>query len=141
MTEELNVVEEKKECNCPICKALKSDWTKKFLTTVLATFVGCSLAILAFGPKHPPKMFKCPPPCVKMMDRPMSPHYYKNFNRPMPPYMYKGELKRHGEFKRCHAKKGDFRRFEGKRPEFKKGCPRKIQDSDKKPVATPNVEK
>lgn len=132
MSEELNVVEEKKDCNCPVCKLLKSDCTKKFLTMTLASFIGCSLAILAFAPKKPPRMYKCPPPCMKMMDRPFPPHHFKDFNRPMHPRMHKGDMKRHGEFKVYRIQKDEFRKCRDGRPNLKKDCPKKLDGEIKK---------
>lgn len=113
MTEEnLNEVkvEEKKECNCPVCKLLKSDCTKKFLGVVLASFIGCSLAILAFAPKKPPCWKKmCPPPYHRMM--------------PMPPMHHQGQFHKgmHPDFYKYKMRKGEFKHHEGlKRPDFQK---------------------
>ncbi len=119
MTEEkINVVaEEKHECNCPVCKILRSDCTKKFLLVVLASFIGCSLAILAFAPK-------------KHQPLPPYPHapYMQNFDRPMPPapgfkkfdrqrgHEFRGERFRHSEF-RDHGQRG--KHFKGERPGHK----------------------
>ena len=133
MTEELKVVEEK-ECNCPVCKLLKSDCTKKFIATVLASFIGCSLAILLFAPKKPPRIHKCPPPHVKMWDKQIPPHY-RDFQRPMPYHMYKSEWKRHSEFRKNCSGKDGF-----KRPDVRKGCPRKFEKGDNKPLPKPNTE-
>lgn len=103
--ENLNVVEvEKTECNCPVCKLLKSDGLKKFLAVVLASFIGCSLAILAFAPKkHHPFPKRPFPPCMKMMDRPMppAPHEFKRID---------GPGTHHKEFRRGpHDFKRDFK--------------------------------
>lgn len=97
MTEEkLNVVEvadDTQKCNCPICKFLRSDDLKKFLAVVLASFIGCSIALLVFAPKkhHPgPRPI---PPYERMMDRPMPPiphQDFRNYNNPTP-YDYRGE--------------------------------------------------
>ena len=96
MTDE-NLTNEK-ECNCICCKILKSEGCKKFLLTVLASFIGCSLAILLFVPK-PPKM-----PCHKFMRKgPM-------MERPLPaPYMHHKDFR--GDFKRMHRPPmGEFER-------------------------------
>lgn len=102
MTDEnLNVVETEKtkECNCPVCKLLKSDGLKKFLAVTLASFIGCSLAILVFAPKkHFPHPKRPHPPYMRMIDRPMPPHNdFRNFDGP-----------RHKEFR------GEHKNFKGK---------------------------
>lgn len=108
MTEEnLNVVvDDKKECNCPICKILRSDEAKKFLAVVLASFIGCSLALVVFAPKkhhYPPRNQA---PCMRMMDRPLPPQgEYRD--RQLPPQ---------GEFRGRHDRQ-DFRNFDGPRGE------------------------
>ena len=90
---------QEKECNCICCKILKSDCFKKFLLTVLASFIGCSLAVILFVPK-PPKM-----PCPRFM--------YKGpmMERQLPPpYMYHHKDFR-GDFRRMHkAPIGEFNR-------------------------------
>ena len=138
MSEELNVVEEKKECNCPVCNLLKSDCTKKFVAMTLASFIGCSLAILAFAPKKPPRMHKCPPPCVKMWDKKIPPHF-RDYNRPTHYYMYKGEMKRHGEFRKGDFRKDDFRRIKDGRPDFNKKCPKKFNEEIKTQSSQPKT--
>ena len=135
MSEELNVVEEKKECNCPVCKLLKSDCTKKFVAMTLASFIGCSLAILLFAPKKPPRMHKCPPPCIKMWDRQVPPPHFRKFDRPMPHHIYKSEMKRYGEFRKGDFRKDDFKRFKDGRPDFDKKCPKKFNKETK--IQTP----
>lgn len=107
--EKLNVVvEEKKECNCIVCKLLKSDCLKKFAAVTLASFIGCSLALLAFAPKKHHPMPRHPhAPYVKMMDRPMPPHReFRNFERQGGPE-FRGQRPRHHEFR------GEHRKFKG----------------------------
>ena len=136
MTEEnLNEVkvEEKKECNCPVCKILKSDCTKKFLATILASFIGCSLAILAFLPR-PNFVNKrpCPPPpYVKMYDRQMPPREFRGYDRQVPPEFRMGK-RHHGEFSRRHHNpefKRHHRDFKGPRGEFR----------PERPMETPQI--
>ena len=108
MTDE--IVKNEKECNCICCKILKSECFRKFLMTLLASFIGCSLAVLLFAPK-PPKI-----PCHRFM------HKGPMMERPFPPqpYMHHRDF-RGGEFKRHHRppmgnfeRKGIPERFENK---------------------------
>lgn len=138
MSEELKVVEEK-ECNCVVCKVLKSDCTKKFVAMTLASFIGCSLAILAFAPKKPPRMHKCPPPYVKMLDRQVPPPHFRNFDRPMQNHINKGEMKRHGEFRNDDFNKDDFRKMRDGRPDFDKKSPKNFDGDMKKLTPQPKV--
>lgn len=104
MTEEnLNVVvEENKECNCVVCKALKSDCLKKFLAVVLASFIGCSLALLAFAPKKHHPMPRHHAPYMRVMDRPLPPPgEFRRMDRPVHPE-FRGNHPRHKEFRREH---------------------------------------
>ena len=119
MTEEkINVIEEKQECNCPICKFLKSDCTKKFFAVVLASFIGCSLANIAFAPKKP----KFPPrhqvPYVKIIEKQLPP--------PMPWQMKPQDYP--GFYKNCPCREVHVYKSERlQRPDFiKDNCPRKF---------------
>lgn len=106
MTDEnLNVVVEEKECNCPVCKFLKSDCLKKFIAVILASFIGCSLAILAFAPKkHHPQPRHPHQPYMRVMDRPLPPPAeFRHFDRHGGPE-FRGEAPRHHEFKGEHKK-------------------------------------
>lgn len=119
MTDE--VLNEEKQCNCICCKLWKSECFRKFLMTLLASFIGCSLAILLFAPK-PPKM-----PCPKfmhkgpMMERPLPP----------PPYMHHRDF-RGGEFKRHHRPPmGEFK-HKGMPDKFNKNFKDRIPPERKK---------
>ena len=103
-----------KECNCICCRILKSECFKKFLLTVLASFIGCAIAVILFAPK-PPKM-----PCPRFMNGPM-------MERQLPPPMYHHKDFR-GDFKRMHKpptgefdRRGPQERFN--RPSDFKGRP------------------
>lgn len=106
MTDEnLNVVVAEKECNCPVCAFLRSDCLKKFLAVVLASFIGCSLAILAFAPKkHHPNPQRPHPPYMRTMDRPLPPpgefRHFKHHGGPA----FRGEMPRHKDFRGEHKK-------------------------------------
>lgn len=126
MTDE--IVKDEKECNCICCKILKSDCFKKFLMVLLASFIGCSLAILLFVPR-PPKM-----PCYKFR------HVRPMMERQLPPpYMHHRDF-RGGEFKKMHRPPmGEFDR--NGRPEsfdrngdFKNKPPRPQNIDKLKPV-------
>ena len=133
MTEEkINVVDEKVECNCPVCKFLKSDCTKKFIAMTLASFIGCSLAILAFAPKKPAHFKKCPPPYMKMYDRPIPPPEFHKYHHKMKYHQFKkDDFRRDGDFKRGRDFRynNDFKRIERKDSDFKKGCPKKFNEA------------
>lgn len=103
--EKLNVAVEEKECNCPVCKFLKSDCLKKFTAVTLASFIGCSLAILVFAPKkHHPHPKRPHPPYMRVMDRPLPPPgEFRHFDRHGGPE-FRGEAPRHKEFKGEHKK-------------------------------------
>ena len=74
--------EDTTQCNCPVCKVLRSEETKKFLAVILASFIGCSLAILVFAPKRHHRMYRPLPQCRQFMDRPIPPAYQMhNFRR------------------------------------------------------------
>lgn len=110
MTDEV-VVNEEKKCDCICCKIVKSECFRKFLAMLLASFLGCSLAILLFAPRPPKMPFpgfmrKCP-----MMERQFPPAPYMHHNG------FKGEFKRHhrppmGEFKYREMHK----EFRGEKP-------------------------
>lgn len=111
MTDEnLNVVAEEKECKCPVCTFLKSDGLKKFLAVVLASFIGCSLAILAFAPKkHYPHPKRPHAPYMRVMDRPLPPpgefRHIQGHGGPE----FRGEVPRRHEFRAEGPCKKDFR--------------------------------
>jgi len=114
MSDEQIKVEEK-ECNCICCKILKSDCTKKFLSVVLASFIGCSLALLVFAPK-PHHRGLCPCPRMEFrMDRPLPPVMHRGFDvRPD----FRGERK-HFDYARCKKHGKDFRGKKIDRPDFR----------------------
>ena len=85
MTEEVNVTNEKKECNC-ICQ---SESFRKFLVVAAGTFVGVYCAMSLFFAIHKPPVPVFPPqgafhrcPCVMM-------HHAKRFDRPDKPHFDK----------------------------------------------------
>lgn len=147
MTEEkLNVVEveEPKKCNCPICTFLRSDELKKFLAVILASFIGCSLAILVFAPKkHFPNPKRPHPPYMRMIDRPLPPPgEFRDFDRQGGPefrrdiprhHEFRGEAPRHHEFRGPHHKM-----FRGEHKKFDWKCKKDFKRSDKmaKPMPT-----
>lgn len=104
-------VKEEKTCNCPVCQFFRSDCTKKFFATILASFIGCSLALVVFTPfpRHIGKK-PCPPPQMRMYDRQMPPRDFRGFHRPMPPQFDK-DFRRGGDFRKPHREfRGEFRK-------------------------------
>jgi len=99
-----------KDCNCICCKILKSECTKKFLATVLASFIGCSLALLAFAPPKPYRDHCPKPPMEYRMDRPCPQMMQKFENR----HEFRGDrpnfenYKRHNEFRQVREQRPDF---------------------------------
>ena len=148
MTEEnLNVVEvqEQKKCDCPSCTCLRSDELKKFLAVILASFIGCSLAILVFAPKkHFPHSKRPHPPYMRVMDRPLPPPgEFRDFDRQGGPefrrdiprhHEFRGEAPRHHEYRGSHHKmfRGEHKNFDGK-------CKKDFKRPDKmdRPMPTP----
>ncbi|MCM1010592.1 MAG: hypothetical protein NC390_06930 [Fusobacterium sp.] len=104
------MTEETKECNCVVCKFLKSEGLKKFAAVTLASFIGCSLAILAFAPKkHHPHPKRPHAPYMRVMDRPMPPQgEFRHIQRHGGPE-FRGEAPRRHEFRGESPCKKDFR--------------------------------
>ncbi len=132
MTEEKNSVLEEKNCNCPVCKFLKSDCTKKFFAVVLASFIGCSLAILVFAPKKHQRPPRHHAPYMRVIDRPLPPPMYRHrvnpdFRSKCPCreiHIYKSEAPRHPQFKKNNCPRNFNKRcdknFKGEKPIIKK---------------------
>lgn len=143
--ENLNVgVEEKNECNCPICKVLRSEETKKFLAVILASFIGCSLAILVFAPKKHYTVPRHHAPYMKVIDRPLPPPgAFRHFDRQAGYHEFRGgHLKRH-EFKGQNShRRLDLKREAPRKNEFyatqrRPGCKCRELKAPEKPNLTP----
>ena len=52
--------EEKETKHCCVCKALKSEFTKKVVAIALGTFIGVYCSLSLYGTVHKPKFHKMP---------------------------------------------------------------------------------
>lgn len=99
-------IKDEKKCCCCI-----SDDYKRFLLTILASFLGCLVALCLYGATTRPQMPPQPCPCpIKRMEAPQFEHHRGD----------RGQFdhKKHGQFE--HKKfDGPQRRFEDRKPPVK----------------------
>lgn len=103
MSENEEIREEKKTCNCDKREL------RRFLLTILGSFLGCLVALCLFGAVNKPQSPVVPPcpPCPPRFEAPMPPHH---LDCP------------------CMHHRGDFRPDRGHHPERKAPAPHAKKD-------------